>query len=142
MNEKNELTIAVPLPPTINHYYASRGVGGARRLTDAARHWRESVSKIAWYAVRQGRIVIPPPYCVHIWASLGKADDIDNRIKPLLDALQHGQVIVNDRDVVELVVRKLLTPKLDDRGVLVRVFPFAEAFHVEPPALTQAAGWR
>jgi Holliday junction resolvase RusA-like endonuclease len=51
-------------------------------------------------AARAGKPQITGPIEVVITARRhSKAADLDNIIKPLLDALQHGQLIANDRQV-------------------------------------------
>lgn len=97
------------LPPTVNHYW---GQSGKRRFIGAqGREFRQHVVD----AVEKNRPpVLYGRLLVHI--VLIQTDkrrwDIDNRIKPLLDALEHANVFENDSQVDALQVDRLV--KLDE----------------------------
>ncbi len=89
----------LPFPPTINHYYG-RGPGGRHTfLTKRARVFRKQVALA---------LVGEPVFGDERLAILIEAypprdtGDIDNILKPLLDALEHAGTFVNDRQVKDL----------------------------------------
>lgn len=51
-----------------------------------------------------------PPYRLEIEFGMSKLSDIDNPLKPFLDVLQK-KYLINDRDVLELTVKKTLVKK-------------------------------
>lgn len=95
------------MPPTINHYYGNRGKG-AKFIKPAGQLFRSDVA----IAVQNGgfvdwfdgddRLAIS---VVVSFARYGKAD-IDNRLKPLLDALEAARLFPNDSQVDELTIKR------------------------------------
>lgn len=89
--------IVLPWPPSVNHMYAA-GRGGAKRLTPKARAFRELAVSLIY---ELGLPTVEGP--VELWLDLyppdNRARDIDNPEKALLDALQHGKAIANDRQI-------------------------------------------
>lgn len=88
------ITLTIPRPPSLNGIYANRS--GGRLKTSEYKKWRE----VAAWEIKAQR---PKPFIGNITVSLevGKPrrGDIDNRIKPVLDALQEAGVIENDSKV-------------------------------------------
>lgn len=99
------ITLTLPLPPTINHYYGQRPRGG-RYIKPAGLAFRQAVAEAvasAGYRTLHGR--------VSLFAAIYPADrrrqDIDNRAKALQDALTHAGVWLDDEQIDELhLVRK------------------------------------
>jgi crossover junction endodeoxyribonuclease RusA len=100
--------LELPFPPSVNHYYRRAGV---RTLIsrEGRRYRREVIARLA--AVRpepmRGRlklsIVICPPD--------RRAFDLDNRLKALLDAMEHAGVYENDGQIDSIgITRGPLTP--------------------------------
>ena len=54
------------------------------------------------------------PIRLNVQFYMSKTSDIDNRLKCLLDMLQHFHVIKNDRNIHELVVQKIICNKRVD----------------------------
>lgn len=97
------LEIELPYPPSINHYW--RRVGYRTILSRGGRAFRRAVyAVLAAQGVRPlaGRLAVEidmyPPDC--------RRRDIDNILKSLLDALQHGGAYFDDSQVVRLVIVK------------------------------------
>jgi crossover junction endodeoxyribonuclease RusA len=93
----------LPYPPTINHYYGTDKRTGHKYLTASARRFRDQVALLLNRSEGFG------PARVAILIDLhqpGNAGDIDNRIKPLLDALEHGGAFDNDRQVWDLRIKR------------------------------------
>lgn len=103
-----EVTLELPYPPSINHYWLAAG-RGARRLSDAGRTFRDLVAV-------QVRLADRPKFAGDVKVSVRlydpdrKKHDIDNGIKAVLDALQHAGVFSDDGQVVALLVRKTRFP--------------------------------
>jgi len=109
------ITLTLPIPPTINHYYGQRPRGG-RYIKAAGIAFRAAVAEIV--AAAQ---VEPMLGRVSLFAAIHPADrrrqDIDNRAKSLQDALTAAGVWLDDEQIDELhLVRREVV-----RGGLVRI---------------------
>lgn len=91
------LALRIPFPPTLNHDKRPDGRGG-QLLTDDTKAFRAAVAALV-LALRApwvgGRVRVT----ITLYPPDGRAYDVDNRIKPTLDALQAAGVLVNDRQV-------------------------------------------
>ena len=105
--DRQELTVILSLPslpPSVN---ASRQImlRGTRRYIGSTAQYRDWIEAASWEIAtqRKGRVVAGPAL-VEIVATppKGRAPDLDNIIKPTLDALQKGGALANDN-----LVRKL-----------------------------------
>ncbi len=86
----------------MNHYWqrTARGV----RISDAGRAFRREVA-VLMMARRPTRYGASPVMVAVSWNMADRRkSDIDNRIKPLLDALQHAGLYDDDSQVKNLVV--------------------------------------
>ena len=93
------------LPPTVNNYYIRTPNRVCRRAE--AREWQEAA--IAELAARWGkREAYRGAVELHIIFEVKtkRKWDIDNRIKPLQDCLEHAGVIANDSQVESLHVKR------------------------------------
>jgi crossover junction endodeoxyribonuclease RusA len=101
------ITFYLPMPPTINHYY---GQSGKRKfISDAGKKFRAKVQEIvahAGHAIIEGRVML----AVSIYPSSKRKQDLDNRLKPLQDALTHAGVWIDDEqiDVLHVVRREVV----------------------------------
>jgi crossover junction endodeoxyribonuclease RusA len=93
--------LLLPLPPTINHYYGSRGY--QRFLSKAGNAFRQEVLT-AWIKAH-GR---PLDGALRLKVTLHARDarrwDLDNRVKALQDAMQAAGVFANDWQINDLHV--------------------------------------
>ncbi len=94
----------LPYPPSINHYW--RRVGYRTLISREGRRFRqEVVATLAAMNVQPVRgdvavnIIIHPPD--------RRRRDVDNVIKALLDALEHGGAYGDDSQIVDLSIKKL-----------------------------------
>lgn len=97
-------SLILPLGPSINHYYQRNRNGGVRISEEG-----EAFRKEVWAAVKQsgmpkllGRVCL----IVRVFPRDKRTQDIDNRIKATMDALQHAQAFENDSQVDELKVSR------------------------------------
>ena len=100
--EKVDLTL--PIPPTVNHYYGRRGK--VSYLTKGAKAFRHEVAVAAMNAEARGAFLqgkLAVKVIAHLKTTQG---DLDNRLKPLLDALEYADVIKNDRQVDDLRITR------------------------------------
>jgi len=88
------LRLALPYPPSINHYY--RRWQGRTIISAAGREFRRRVQAILQTTPRLQRL----SGRLTIWVAVRVPDlrerDLDNIWKPLLDALQHGGLVARD----------------------------------------------
>ncbi len=93
------MRVRLPFPPTINHYYGRDPKDGHPYLTKRAHVFRKQVALC---------LLGEPVFSDELLAILVEvypprdAGDIDNLLKPLLDALEHAGAFVNDRQVKDL----------------------------------------
>jgi crossover junction endodeoxyribonuclease RusA len=118
-----DIEIVLPYPPSVNHYWQSKAVKSRKTqrwtvikfLSKRAKEFREQVTGAVHDQLEapprlRGRLAV----IVHQYYGgrsedneySGQAQDIDNCIKPLLDALENSKVFVNDSQVDELLVTK------------------------------------
>jgi len=109
------MTITLPLPPSINRTYKT-GNGHFYKSREA-HDWE---TEALWEIKRQVRYPYPMlgRLSVHLTFYFERDSDIDSRIKAVLDVLQKGQAISNDRDITHLEVLKIIDkvkPRADIR---------------------------
>lgn len=96
------IRLDLPMPPSLNGIY--QNVAGRGRVkTSAYRKWREQAG---WEIVRQGRPSQPVgKYELQVALKKPRANaDIDNRIKPIADALQQYRVIQDDKHCTRIAI--------------------------------------
>ena len=99
------LTLQLPYPPSINHYW--RRVGQRTLLSREGRTFRKNVC-----ALLGGGGPRKPPSGGRIALAMDafppdrRRRDLDNIAKPVLDALQHGGVYADDSQIDLLLTRR------------------------------------
>lgn len=101
------LQLDLPMPPSVNHYW---GVNGKQRfIGKEGKQFRLAVAE----AVAEAGIKLEGRLAIHIalFPANRRRFDIDNRIKPLLDALQNAGCFEDDEQIDELHInRQEITP--------------------------------
>lgn len=100
---RERVRLTLPLPPTVNRYYGVVPGTQRRYLTKPAKAFRHDVSvaveqRKLIHRFEQGRLM------VHVVLHMSRSGDVDNRNKPLLDALQHAHLFTDDKQVKRLIV--------------------------------------
>lgn len=110
------LVFSIKMPPTANKIWRVRK-GSVPYKSEEYRAWR---TEAAWdIAAQRGGNSIEGPCKVEISARRPRANaDLDNRIKPILDALQDGGAFANDNAVHEISAK---WADLNHNGVFVCV---------------------
>ena len=111
------MTTDLPAPPSANELFVWRD--GRERMTAKYRRWRRDAGFML-----VGMPHHPPqtPLRVTIDAAVNRTRDLDNLIKPAIDALQAAGVIPDDRWVDEVVARRVPAGTLEAGWVRVGVY--------------------
>ncbi len=105
------ITLKLPLPPTINHYYSSKVIKSGGKyipmvyVQDSVHLFRKQVAEIACQLVSEpllGRVAIN----IVVHQKNNRTSDIDNFIKGLLDALTKAAVWVDDSQVDKITIER------------------------------------
>ena len=99
------IRLNLPLPPSINHYYGR--VGNKSFLSKAGKTFREELC-LVWLGLR-GRYTITGPVRLKVVLAPRNKNrfDIDNRLKPLLDAMQNSLIFNDDSQITDLWATKV-----------------------------------
>lgn len=93
------IRLSLPYPPSVWDMY--HGWGKTRRLSSEYAKWREDCG---YYINRAGGSLTVPFVADIALRRPNKRHDIDNRAKPILDALQHYGIIKNDNQCERLTM--------------------------------------
>lgn len=95
------IRLSLPYPPSAWDLYT--GWGKTRRLSDEYRKWREDCGH--FIRGRNEHPINVPFSCFIALKRPNKRQDLDNRSKAILDALQHYGVIKNDNLLERLTMQ-------------------------------------
>ena len=114
----------VAKPPAANNIYAERKDGKGRVKTDQYKKWRA-------LAARSMKEELPrygskEPVTVTVTTSMNRQGDLDNIIKPLLDALKVACIIGDDRYVDRIVANRRPRGEIPDGFVILAVLPYID----------------
>jgi len=110
------LRLLLPFPPSVNRYW--RRVGNRTLISKRGREFRQEVVAILWeqkVTPREGPLLVQ----VDAYPPDRRRRDLDNLLKALLDALEHGGAYEDDSQIVELVICKRAVVKGGRVGVLI-----------------------
>lgn len=118
------LILTLPWPPSANTIWRTVLVGKFPRvlLSKAGRRYRSDV-EVAVLAQGRGRVEGPLAIEIVLFPPDRRRSDIDNRVKPVLDALQHAGVYADDYSVVRLAVERREPVKDGRAQVMIREVP-------------------
>ena len=91
------LTFIITPPPSANKLWGFNR--GRVHKTNAYTKWRDGDAGKDIMAQRKGQMIVGPTIVSISLRRPNGNSDLDNRIKPILDALQAGSAIVNDKQV-------------------------------------------
>lgn len=97
------LTLELPYPPSLNHYF--RCFRGRTVISASGRTFRRTVCTLLRKAGLRpvaGRLAV----AVDLYPPDHRLRDVDNALKALLDALQHGGAYFDDSQIVWLLTIK------------------------------------
>ncbi len=111
------LKLTLPFPPSINHYW--RRVGNRTIISKAGREFRE---RVVARLKRKNLDPIDGELAVEIQISPPdrRRRDLDNCLKALLDAMQHGGVYHDDFQIACLMIERLPPVKNGNAIVTIR----------------------
>lgn len=114
------ITITLPYPPTINQYW--RRVGGRTLLSAKARAYKDAVL-VCCQQARISRKRLRGNLAVHVQAYMPdrRKRDLDNILKPLLDALMYARVYEDDSQIRWLLIERKPFVKKTKGSVAVRI---------------------
>jgi crossover junction endodeoxyribonuclease RusA len=100
------VTVRLPFPPSLNHYYRSAYIGGhvSTYISGDGKAYRNQIVE-AWQSVRvtfDGRLAVR---VVAVFPNAAQRD-LDGLLKALLDSLEHAGVYRNDSQVKLLIVEQ------------------------------------
>nr|BDD45928.1 crossover junction endodeoxyribonuclease rusA [Pseudomonadaceae bacterium] len=98
------IELELPYPPSVNHYW--RRVGARTLISRGGRAFRTSVCSIlADYGVEP--LAGPLEIGIRVHPPDRRRRDVDNVLKSLLDALEHGGAYHDDSQIADLRARML-----------------------------------
>jgi crossover junction endodeoxyribonuclease RusA len=98
------IKLTLPYPPTVNHYWGQ--LGSKKYLGKKGKEFRESVF-LCVYAAQQGRLDARLHMEVYLYPPDNRKRDVDNVLKPLLDALEHAGSYENDSQIDKLCITRM-----------------------------------
>lgn len=110
--ELRAVSFVLQMPPTVNDAWHHIPATGGKALTDEHRQFRTNVISRVRHQMRTdppllGRIELT----LRLHFATRRRTDIDNRIKPLQDALTHAKAYRDDSQIDRLVVERLFAPQ-------------------------------
>lgn len=115
------ITIELPYPPTVNHYWGRKG--HQQFLTKKGRMFREAVAGcLIQRGVRylRGRLQVG----IDLHPPDRRKRDVDNVLKPTLDALEKGKAFADDFQIWRLAIERKSV--VAEGKAIVRIEPYDE----------------
>lgn len=110
----------LPLPPALNRCYrahvSNRGRPYTYKTTEAKRWQRDA--RMLIYSQTKDRKKFTDSVRVAVELYLKRDRDIDSSFKLLLDTLEYANIIDNDRQIVELITKKVYPFKEESKIVV------------------------
>ena len=97
---RENLTLIVPFPPSVNTYWGFRG--SQRFLTDKAKSFKQTVFQAYRASNHQGFQAMRLSVCIELFSPDRRIRDIDNYAKSLIDALCQAGIFNDDEQIDRL----------------------------------------
>jgi crossover junction endodeoxyribonuclease RusA len=97
------LELELPYPPSVNHYW--RRVGARTLISRGGRAFRQAVCAIL-AAAKIKPLAGPLELVITVYPPDRRRRDVDNTMKSLLDAMQHGGAYHDDSQIVRLLIER------------------------------------
>lgn len=127
INEQETIVLILPLPPSLNSYYGHTAPAKHRVIKYVKPKGKEFVSAVNDYVKKNSfnlQINIPITVEVIINFATNAQQDLDNRMKCLLDSLTMAEVFLDDSLIYELHIIKGQTKK--PGSVIVKISEYIE----------------
>ena len=131
-------SLHLPYPPSVNHYWGTSGK--QRFIGKKGKEFRQAVAEVC-LDLQLSTLDTRLSVHVAIWPPDNRKRDVDNILKPLLDAMEHAGVYENDSQIDELHIIRHHTLKggacsvvlvpISQRNASLRMLPSETAQH--PP---------
>jgi crossover junction endodeoxyribonuclease RusA len=92
-------SLHLPYPPSVNHYWGTSGK--QRFIGKKGKEFRQAVAEVC-LDLQLSTLDTRLSVHVAIWPPDNRKRDVDNILKPLLDAMEHAGVYENDSQIDEL----------------------------------------
>ena len=122
------VTMALPWPPSVNHYY--RHVGPRVLISKDGRRYRDTVGAIARRAGNPS-FSVPVAVELELFPPDNRRRDLDNSLKSLLDALTCAGVYEDDSLIQKLTVTKN-KPEPPNGLALIRISEYEQTEQTGP----------
>lgn len=100
----SNIKFTIPYPPSVNHYWGQRGT--IKYLTKKAKDFRAAIQNVIDVEFNQEPLEGRLSLNMTLYPPDRRKRDVDNPIKPTLDALEHAGVYLNDSQVYNINVTK------------------------------------
>lgn len=105
------IRLELPYPPSTNRYW--RNVNGRMVLSRAGREYRKAVDGLWWKLLQEGGGCCQTSKDDKLWIYIeahppdNRRRDLDNLLKPILDALQYAELFADDSQIAIISALKL-----------------------------------
>lgn len=119
--ELRAVSFTLNMPPSVNEAWYQIPATGGKALTDEHRQFRTNVISRVRHEMRTdpplaGRIEMT----MRLYFADRRRTDIDNRVKPLQDALTHARAYRDDSQIDRLIVERVLGRDVEECEVVLR----------------------
>lgn len=107
--ELHEVKIVLRMPPSVNEAWHHIPTTGGKALTDEHRQFRTNVISRVRVEMGKRTFLGRVELTLRLFFADRRRTDIDNRIKPLQDALTHARAYKDDSQIDRLIVERIYT---------------------------------